>query len=84
MDNFLIIVALAGIGAAVYFMTKKAKKQENTYTTTDKDRYDMYKQDIERAIRDKDYKMLENMLNTKVSDFPDLHQMIKAALKNRA
>lgn len=50
---------------------------------TDENRYKGDKLVIEDAIREEDWEILEDMLDSRTSDFPDLIQMIKKALKNR-
>lgn len=87
MDNtFVTIAVIAGIGAIGYFLYKQSKSKDSTNANMDSARqakYDAYKYDIQKAIDEKDYEMLEGMLNSRVQDFKDLHEMIKSALKNK-
>jgi len=46
-------------------------------------RYKVDKSIIEDAIKESDWQILEDMLDSRTSDFPDLIQMIKEALNNK-
>ena len=50
---------------------------------SDEDRYKGDKSIIEDAIKEKDWETLEDMLNSRTSDFPDLIDKIKKALKHK-
>ena len=82
----IIIVA----GAIIYLNNSKKKGRSNSSNQgsinkilTDENRYKGDKLVIEDAIKEKDWETLEDMLNSRTSDFPDLIQMIKKALNNR-
>lgn len=83
------IIALAG-GVIIYLNNSKKKGKNSSSSQgsinkilTDENRYKGDKLIIEDAIREKDWETLEDMLNSRTSDFPDLIEMIKKALKNR-
>ena len=50
---------------------------------SDDDRYDTDKTIILRAIAEKDWETLEDLLDSSTQDFPDLIKMIEEALKNK-
>ena len=78
------IVLIAGVGY-ILLNSKKKKEKETSVSEilTKKGRYEENKSLIEDAIKNKDYDYLERKLNSKMSDFPDLVNIIKNALKNR-
>jgi len=74
------------IAGAIFYLKNSNSKAEKTSVKkilTDENRYKGYKSVIEDAIGEKDWETLEDMLNSRTSDFPDLIQMIKKALNNR-
>jgi len=78
------IVLIAGV---VYILLNSNKMKENKNAVSDiltqSGRYDEYKSLIEDAIENNDYVYLEKKLKSKMTDFPDLIDMIKKALNNR-
>jgi len=89
-------IALVGVvvivgGVIIYLNSSKRKEKRNSSSKdpipkilTDENRYKGNKAVIEDAIKEKDWKTLEEMLDSRTSDFPDLIEMIKQALKNRS
>lgn len=83
----LIGGAIIVVGVIIYIN----KKQKNNSLaqdsvdnlSTNRHRYKTDKSIVEDAIREKDWETLEDMLDSRTSDFPDLIQMIKKALNNR-
>lgn len=71
------------LGTIIYLNKTKTSKQPVDDILTKEGRYEEYKSLIEDAIINKDYEYLEKKLTSKMTDFPDLIQMIKKALKNR-
>ncbi len=77
-------------GAIIYLNNSKKKVRSNSSSQgsinkilTDENRYKGDKLVIEDAIREEDWETLEDMLNSRTSDFPDLIKIIKKALKNK-
>ena len=77
-------------GTIIYLNNSKKQNKNNSSSQgsinkilTDENRYKGDKLVIEDAIKEKDWKTLEDMLNSRTSDFPDLIKMIKKALNNR-
>ena len=65
---------------------KKPNKDQETPVKeilTEDGRYEEYKSLIEDAIENKDFEYLEEKLNSKMRDFPDLIEMIKKTLDDR-
>lgn len=82
----VIIVA----GAIIYFNNSKKKRKSNSSSQgsinkilSDENRHKGDKLVIEDAIKEKDWETLEDMLNSRTSDFPDLIIIIEDALKNK-
>jgi len=87
-------IALVGgvilVTGAIIFLNNSKKESSNSSSQgsinkilTDENRYKGDKLIIEDAIRKNDWEILEDMLDSRTSDFPDLIQMIKKALNNR-
>jgi len=75
------------LGTVIYF-NKKQKNISLAQDSVDKlsthdHRYKVDKSIIEDAIKESDWQILEDMLDSRTSDFPDLIQMIKEALNNK-
>jgi len=82
--------AILVAGVIIYLNNSKKKGKINSSSKgsinkilTDENRYKGDKLVIEDAIKEKDWETLEDMLDSRTSDFPDLIQMIKKALNNR-
>jgi len=79
-------VSMIVIGGIIYYNTQQKKdknyNQNLNKLLSDNDRYLGDKSIIEDAIREQDKELLESMLNSSTSDFPDLIEMIQKALKD--
>ena len=75
------IVLIAGVGYILFNSNKK--KTSVSEILTKEGRYKEYKSLIEDAIKSGDYEYLERKLNSRMTDFPDLINMINEALKNK-
>ena len=67
-------------------MIKKALKNKDTKIKkllSDEDRYDTDKEIITKAIKEKDYDTLKDIINSSTKDFPDLIKLAKDALENK-
>ncbi len=80
-----VVAGVAIVAFVAYCVYKNKSGTENTKrANSNKIRYQRDKDAIEKCIRDKDWDILEGMLNTTVTDFPDLVKKIKDALEKRA
>jgi len=77
------VILLAG--GIYYFYTQNSIKEKDSLKKllSDEDRYETDKKIIEEAIENKDWEILEDMLDSSTRDFPDLIEMIKKALANK-
>lgn len=89
-----VAVALIGgtvvIAGVFYYISKKEKAKKLDKNRDDieellseEGRYSEYKSLIENAIESKDYDFLEECIDSRMRDFPDLIEMIKKALEQR-
>ena len=87
----VIIGGIVVVGVA-YFMYKNKNRDNISINSSSKrvgkllsddDRYDTDKTIILRAIAEKDWETLEDLLDSSTQDFPDLIKMIEEALKNK-
>jgi len=84
-------VALVGgviiVAGVVYYVTNSKSQVEKEVNLnkllSDEDRYNGDKSIIKDAITEKDWELLEDMLVSSTSDFPDLISIIENALTNR-
>ena len=96
--GFLIGGAIVVAGVAYYIYkngntrelsddTYKNKNKENNAgmkkLLSDDDKYNTYKTLIENAVKEKDFKTLEEFLDSRAKNYPDLLKMIEEALKGR-
>ena len=81
-------IVVAGVAYSMY----KNKNSDNISNNSakpvgkllsDDDRYDTDKTIILRAIAEKDWETLEDLLDSSTQDFPELIKMIEEALKNK-
>ena len=81
----LIGGAILLVGGIYYLYTQNTTKEKVSVKKllSDEDRYQTDRKIIEDAIEEKDWEMLEDMLNSSTKDFPDLIEMIKKALENK-
>jgi len=81
----LVVGAILVAGTVYYLSSSESKEKEESINKllSDEDRYNGDKSIIEDAINEKDWEILEDMLESSTSDFPDLINMINNALKNR-
>lgn len=85
--TIVLIGGVIVIAGAIYYLksTSRIKTKESSVTNilTKENRKKGYKSVIEDAIKEEDWETLEDMLNSRASDFPDLLKMIKKALENK-
>lgn len=83
-------ITLLVVGTVYYLTRLNTNKNINQIKKTpikkilsDENRYKGDKSIITAAIKEQDWEILEDMLNSDTSDFPDLIEIIKKALNNR-
>lgn len=83
MGNQSIAIIAIAVFALVGFGFYRHKSKKIMKPRTDKQRYKEDTWFVEHYIQQKDWEMLENMLNSGTKDFPDLIEKIQNALKNK-
>lgn len=86
--GFLIGGAIVIAGVAYFVFKNSEEKVDNNQSIekllSDENRYKGDKNIVQNAIKEKDWEMLEELINDRsIKDFPDLIKMIEEALKGR-
>lgn len=86
--GFLIGGAIVIAGVAYFVFKNSDEKVDSNQSIekllSDENRYKGDKNIVQNAIKEKDWEMLEELINDRsIKDFPDLIEMIEEALKGR-
>jgi len=84
--TILLIAGVILLAIGIYYLyTQNSTKKKTSVKKllSDEDRYQTDRKIIEEAIAEKDWDTLEDMLDSRTRDFPDLIEIIKKALENK-